>query len=247
MPTLSSLFEQHVLLSSEKQFKMMSRFGDLPWSYSMGTGTLRFQGPRGCEFPAQWLGSASKVNRSWMWAWANEERRIPEPLLQSSLALKAFGAANDIPELQSPLLDLSVFDDVVSGDDCFAWSYFALLAVGILDASCFYAADYDEGILYLLLSGTEIDDQPAFDKDQLWNCLNESFTKFGVSPRRALEAYCSSHGLPIVATSTSLQCSLSNGELLKVSVDARGELILSLSQLFPSWPWPNTQFLPRDS
>jgi hypothetical protein len=233
MAPLSDLFEQQVLLSAEKQNKMLRRFGDLPWSLSAARGTLQFQGPRGAEFPMQFLGTASKLDNTWLWSWANEDRPVPEPLLKSAQALKQFGAANGIIELETPRLDLKGVDG----------GYFALLASGVLEASCYYAAEYEEGALYVLVSGHEIDRQPSLNAGELWGYLNQLFATYpgAFRPRAALEKYCAAKSLPIVAEGDAVRCRMAGGELFEARLDARGDLILSFKAHFPSWIEPGTR------
>lgn len=57
------------------------------------------------------LGSFSHLDRSWLWAWANENYRADHPAVEPLRAVREYGRRHDIPELTIGRLDLSGFPD----------------------------------------------------------------------------------------------------------------------------------------
>lgn len=109
------------------------------WHFDLRAGAISFA--KQYRWQTQVLATESEASGTWLWAWANTDSNIPTHLLVASLALKAYGDQNGIPELTTPHLSL----DQVDG------STLALFASGICDANAYYGCPYEGGALFVLI------------------------------------------------------------------------------------------------
>jgi hypothetical protein len=136
---LPPLFCRYAAASFDKQRQFADLVETFDWRFNMDSGILSF-GDR-YQWRAQVLGTESEETQTWLWAWANEASKIPPPLLQASLAMKALGEQRLIEELTEPEVPLGKIDG----------HFFAMLASGVCQANSYYRAPYDGGTAYLLI------------------------------------------------------------------------------------------------
>lgn len=136
---LWAIFTHHAASAFAKQLHLDDLVGELDWHVDLGSGCLSF-GDR-YRWQTQVLGTASEINNSWLWAWANPSGIAPE-LLQAALALRDFGEQHGITELVEAQLPLAEIDG----------HFLALLASGLLDAGAYYRAPYEGGAAFLLIT-----------------------------------------------------------------------------------------------
>jgi hypothetical protein len=138
MISLSPVNYNSVVSYDQQQF-FINCINGRNWNFDLASGLLSF----GYEFcwKTHLLGTESVISNSWLWTWANTSSNIPAHLLVASLALKAYGEQNGIPELTTPQLSL----DKIDGHKL------ALLASGICEANAYYRCPYEGGALYVLI------------------------------------------------------------------------------------------------
>lgn len=139
-------FDHLAAVALHKQMALSDVVGeDYDWRYDMDDGRLTFSGPsvrgRSMSFAAQVLGSASDIEGTWMWAWANRASGIPPALTEASRKLMHYGEREMVPELVKPKLPLGDVDAHAV----------AMVASGLTNASFYYRGPYDGGAVFLLV------------------------------------------------------------------------------------------------
>jgi hypothetical protein len=139
LPNLGSETGRYIASSIDKQSHLLSLIRADHWNIDFSTGFLSF-GER-LRWHSQLFGTESEASGTWLWAWANTESNLPNHLLTTCLALKAYGEQHGIPELTTPQLPL----DRIDGHTL------ALLASGICEANAYYRCPYEGGALFVLI------------------------------------------------------------------------------------------------
>ncbi len=210
MTTLTEQLERYALASLEKQEKLAGLIGEHTVDIDYDSGMARFSG--GFEFPFQVLGTESDNTLTWLWAWADEQAGIPGGLLKSALQLRTWGEQNGLREFVIPSVDLDIADGRV----------ISLIAAGAAEAASFYREDYDGGALFLLLFGTAIDRQPAFDAAGLVRHFTELIMLGEFNHRNAILSYLRLKGLPFSDRGTAMDFELESRERMTVEFGTRG-------------------------
>jgi hypothetical protein len=132
--TLQPHVDRHVILSLEKQFRLLDLIGDRDWSADLEAGTMSFAAPkrrlRRSEPPIE-LGIAllgTEAEGSWLWGWANPGG-FPEPIVAAGRAVGDYGREHDLPPLYEP--ETAVDDDV-------SLERIGIIASGALDLKATY-------------------------------------------------------------------------------------------------------------
>lgn len=128
-----------LVVAFEKQLFFLGLVQERPSHFDRTTGLLSFGDQH--RWQTQIIGTVSEASNTWRWAWANAELNIPPHLLVVSLALKAHGKQNGIPEFTQPELPLAQFD----GDTL------ALHASSACEADAYYRCPHEGGALYVLI------------------------------------------------------------------------------------------------
>lgn len=141
---LLHLFVQHGMAAFDKQVYLQAMHDKQHWELRLDTGTLTYTGAHGVLQPyrVQPIGTHSATERTFRWAWANPGTFPDAALLASAQQLRAFGEAQQLPQLTTPEVPAL---DVRNAD------VFALIASGICRAGCYFRAVYPDGALYLLI------------------------------------------------------------------------------------------------
>ena len=118
--TLESLHLEHAASSFDKQAFLGRSIGAKHrWEFDLGTGTVTFN--RMLRYHVQILGTESKDDDTWLWAWANKASGLPARLIGHAEELRRLGQKNDIDALttgMSPIsseLNGNVFSRIASG------------------------------------------------------------------------------------------------------------------------------------
>lgn len=140
-PTFSSLFLEHIAPSYDKQTHLQEQLGDgHRFHYELASGLITFD--EQLSLATQILGTESYEQRTWLWAWANEQSAIPLDLLQAAGQIRQIGEQYAIPVLTAGQLHL---DQRING------YRLATVACGLTKSSGFYRAEYPGGAIYLLI------------------------------------------------------------------------------------------------
>ncbi len=186
---LQEVFDGVAASALDKQLYLGDRLGEHNWQFTQGVLTFACETGERLSYAAQILGTESDKTRTWFWAWANEASAIPPAQLRAALAVKNWGAQQQVPELVTPSLSVQA----VSGH------VLAMIASGLSDASFYYRGPYDGGAVFLLVKDPQyaptIDD-PLVRIASVFPELIGSAEMPISDPRAAFIEYLSFYGLP---------------------------------------------------
>jgi len=176
---LVALLEERFVETMVRQMRLQRLVGDTPpqWSLDLRRGVLEIA--PGWRFGVDVLGTESRNDDTFVWAWDNPSFRRDQT--RSARALREVGAQRSIPELvQHGALPL----------DRMEASLACLLGVGVTDADAYFVGERDEGDMGFLLHGGRLRDAP-FDRTDLPFALTR-VAAMPVSHRNAIEAFARS-------------------------------------------------------
>ena len=209
---LQHLFELHCLTSWDKQHRLASLVGDRDGQLNADAGTITFEFRY--VFPVQALGAESAADRTWLWAWADNESELPPSLLETVNRLWEYGERYDIEELVAASFPL----DGLTGD------YLALVAAGISRASCYYRRSVGDRAEYLLITAKMVDKQPPWRGAELVEAFRGLAGRFAFNHKTALLSYCVGRNLPVQETATGFVIQMPEGEVVRVQLDEAGRV-----------------------
>lgn len=221
MDNLKQLFERYALVSLEKQARLFRFLGEHFLELDLDAGVARFGADR--SFPFQVLGTESENSLTWLWAWADEHDEVPDGLLASALALRAWGKEQGIAELALPSLDLDRADGTM----------LSVIASEVCGASGFYRDHFEGGNLFLLLSGIALDERQAFDRQGLVRQLADLAARYEFDHRNALTSYFKARSIHTSAAEGSVSAQLANGERVIIGFDDAGRALTVNGEPFP--------------
>ncbi|WP_169238292.1 DUF6882 domain-containing protein [Candidatus Roseilinea sp. NK_OTU-006] len=188
--TFEDLFTKHGSASFDKQIYLDAMLGKCGWAFDLNSGVLAFRRPHAedLQLNVQVLGTESEDSRTWLWGWANPSN-IPAALLKSANELRAFGAADDVPELTTP--ELPITPEVNP-------QHIAMVACGVQRAGCFFRAPYPRGALYLLIKDPRYKRSVARPIPRIVRIFPAFLSRYPVHhPRAALLSYLQFYRLDV--------------------------------------------------
>ncbi|MDO7875496.1 hypothetical protein Q5H93_12200 [Hymenobacter sp. ASUV-10] len=199
--TEQELLERYAALAFDKQNDVYEVIGDNSWNVDMTAGTISF-GPQ-LVFPMQVLGSFSHSSETWLWAWANEQSDLPEPLLAQARQLRAYGEQYSIE-----LLTVSQFD--ATQTDLHA---IGSIASGMFGASGYYLANYGQGTLVVTIQSEQIDEVAKNDFARITTVFPQVISVFEMRHRPAFIHYLSAKGYAIAEAADAVTATVDAGTL----------------------------------
>src|SRR5688572_5893037 len=216
---LTTLFEDHVASSSEKQEHLARQIGEHAWRFDMGTGMLTFTRDEDVrETQVQLLGTQSFQSGTWLWAWANEESHIPADLLGAADHLKEVGARDRIASFTTP--ELAIDED--------EGHRLAMIASGMLAMPGYYRGPFGAGAAFFLIQEADWAFEQAPNRAlRIATFFPEVISRWELRDHaRALAGHVRYHGGEIVARdASSLTARLGGGDELIAAFDQQGRLI----------------------
>lgn len=148
-PQLAALLERTLVIALVRQARLQRLLGDEDhgWSSDLSENRLRL-GP-GAVYEIDVLGTQSRNNDTFVWAWSNPS--FSERQRMSSLMLRKVGREQRIPEL--------VEDGEVPLDRMEA-SLACLLGVGVADADAYFVGEHDGGAIAFLIHDEALRSEP---------------------------------------------------------------------------------------
>lgn len=195
------LLERYAALAHDKQNDVYEVIGDNSWNVDMTAGTISF-GP-GLVFPMQVLGSFAHDSQTWLWAWANEQSNLPEPLLSQANQLRAYGEQHSID-----LLAVSEFD--ANPNDLHT---IGSIASGMFGASGYYLANYGQGTLVVTFQSTQVDQVAKNDFARIATVFPQVISAFEVRHRPAFIHYLTAKGYAVAETADTVTATVDSGTL----------------------------------
>jgi hypothetical protein len=186
--SVQQLLEMYGGIVLEKQRNFEELIGDRSWQFEMATGEIAFGDD--LHFPVQILGTWS--SGTWLAAWANDKSGIPGSLLEHTFLLKKYGQENNID-----LLRISTFE----GDKNEGF-IISMIASGLFESGCFYAADYGDGIMFVTIDASYLNYSSADSHQKAFASFSQLISIFHVNHKRAFRNYLKAKGYEITEEGT---------------------------------------------
>lgn len=229
-PAFRQLMNRFYMVGQERQLAFEKQLGPgREWSLSLDDGTVSF-GPEqtwriqliGHYTPAESISKSvdgppageSEDEGLWRWSWA-DARSVPGPLLMAGRRLRQFAKKRGCPEL----LEEEYPPERVDLDP----RTLALVATGITEFPVFHSFPFRRGVLYAAI------DVPGFelgeaDPDHLVSIVEDSFDRFKLDDRTALETYFSSRGAMVSASAEGVAARWEDGRGIFASLGLDREM-----------------------
>ncbi len=209
--TLEELLEPFAAIGYEKQLRFQQAIGNLAWEFDMQKGKIKFD--KRHSFPAQIIGTFSKSQETFMWSWANIHSGIPEHHLKQAKAMKSYGEDQGIVDL---------FEDSFKVDLQFL-HVMGMIAVGMFRSSCYYLADYGQGIMLMTMQAPIVDQLAGDSASVMVRVFPEMISKFTVAHIPALTHYLELKGYEISEEGNMRKATKGNNSL-EVTFDELGRM-----------------------
>ncbi|MFT0213237.1 hypothetical protein VQ643_11640 [Pseudomonas sp. F1_0610] len=183
--TEQELIERFAVSGYDKQYNLSEVIGDRDWRVDLDTQKLYFA--EDICFDIQVLGTFSHATSTWLWSWANTQWELPPALLEQALALKNFGEEHDIPIFTQDMQEIEQQQVHLLG----------MLSSGMLSNSCYYAADYGDGILLMTINDKSIDDADSDDCARISSVFSQTISLFEMNHRKAFAHYLRDKGFKV--------------------------------------------------
>ncbi len=195
------LLEKYGAIVLEKQLDFADLIGEYPWSVDMKKGEISFT--EDLTFNFQIMGTFSHSSETWLWAWANEQSGIPEPLLEQALKLKKYGEEHNID-----LLTLSDFD--FSQEEL---HLMGTIAAGLFDNDAYYVADYGQGAMLVTINDDKIKNARKDSPQRVLTVFPQFISQFDVNHKNAFENYLMLKGYEVYETENAVKASKNGNEI----------------------------------
>lgn len=145
--SMAELYDQSFVLACEKQEILGEMVEGLNWSCDILEGKLTYGDDK--VFDIQVIGTYSENEKSWLWAWANNQSGIPETFLDTSIRMRELGTAHKLEDLTTPKLET----------DTDPGAYFSTIASVILQDSCYVPLTFKGLKVYVTVRSAELDNK----------------------------------------------------------------------------------------
>ncbi len=181
--SVQQLLEMYGGIILEKQRNFEELIGDRSWKFEMATGEISFGND--LHFPVQILGTWS--SGTWLAAWANDKSGIPASLLEQTFLLKKYGEENNID-----LLRIATFEG-----DKNEGLIISMIASGLFESGCYYAADYGDGIMFVTIAAKFLHQAATDSHQKAFALFSQLISVFDVNHKRAFRNYLKAKGYDV--------------------------------------------------
>lgn len=221
MSTINDYFEQFALISLEKQAKFERLIGEHFAEFDLDAGILKIDNE--LALPFQVLGTQSDNTLTWLWAWSEEHADVASEQAAAALKLKEWGLKQGLEEFCMPEVDIERADGMM----------ISLIACEVCKASCYYQDAYEGGAVFVLLSGSGIDRQPAFELSGFLRAFTDLASRYNFNHRNALLSYFRLKGLSFVEHGAFVTGKLESAEEIVMEFSGSGGVISLNGEAFP--------------
>ncbi|WP_053007480.1 DUF6882 domain-containing protein [Pragia fontium] len=186
------LIERYGGIALEKQGNFDELVQNFSWEADLDKGRISFAGKM--SFPLQVLGTLSYSSTTWLWAWANSRSEIPPALLQQALILKQYGEDGSIDLLSNGEYAADDRDLHIIG----------LIASGMFNASGYYLADYERGMMCVTVKSDDIDSTWQDSHHAILTTFPQLISLYEINHKNALSSYLKLKGYQVVDNGNQL-------------------------------------------
>ena len=161
-------------LALDKQENLADLIGETPGDLDLEKGIISFDD---IELPIQILGFFSQDQRQWSWAWDNESIGFEDKLIQSARQMKAIGDEFNIPEFNTPVINVDI-------NDCHA---LAMTTVSILNLDGYYAVSEEGLAIFVAIESDLVEENNSVQRFR--NSFAIFQKNFKIYPKIAFESY----------------------------------------------------------
>lgn len=215
-PTLEVMAAAYAAVVLERQLHLNDILADAPWSADLDAGELTV-GERTMSIAM--LGSSTDAGDIWEWAWDSPSYGPRHPAVEPTCKLIEIGARFDVPELSTGRIRLSGLYDAGSGGG----HTLAFAACGLLGAPAYYAAPYDGGSAWLLVTDPGVRSSGLRGAEAL-SLIRRATRMFPHDNRLTVETYLGAHGLSAVSDGDRVIAELP-GQTACFDFDEAGRLV----------------------
>lgn len=211
------LLARHAASTMLKQLALDDLVGKAgSWDFDRDAGTLRFG--KGPAHPIQLLGTEAAGDRTWLWAWANDQSDLPPAVLVAAEKLRKVGVERQLQELYVRKLPLAEVDG----------HRLAAIAVGLLGAGSYYRGPYGsgerQGAAYFLLTDFPRPAQVDGSAVRLLRAVELVTSTWEVDHRAVVRGLAADLRLRLEEKPDVLVVTSSKGEPVRFELDERGRL-----------------------
>lgn len=211
LPPFRALLTEFAGVAFDRQVYALDRLGDHDFSWDIDAGTITLAGG---AYLMQALGTTAEDVQSWVWAWAERERPLPEHVLNDARRVLAFGKSRNVPELITPALPLATNDP----------NELAMVASGLTGAHLYYRIPFEGGALYVLITDPTFGRSPSSPISRIPLVFPRLLDSIQVPARPALVSYMRASGLDVTEEPTRVTGRL-GADALIATFDAAGNLV----------------------
>lgn len=213
MATFDELFSIHVASSFARQLALGDFLGEHNWNVDIQQAVVDFGNER--IYPIQLIGTESKIEETWLWAWANEQSNLPDKILETSQRIREIGQQHQISELTEASFPLTV----ASGH------MLAMLSAGLAGNCCYYRGPYDGGALFFLVNDLPASVFAPVPTSRATTVISEVISQFDTDQHLMAESFLKSQGFTTTESNRVMTGTRPNGEIFNIEFDDRGLII----------------------
>ncbi|SIS47480.1 hypothetical protein SAMN05421766_102135 [Zobellia uliginosa] len=210
--SMHELYNQSFALACEKQEIFSEIVEGLNWSCDMLEGKLTYGDDK--VFDIQVIGTYSENEKSWLWAWANNQSGIPEAFLQTSLGMRDLGKAYDLEDLTSPKLQT----------DTDPGAYFSVIALGVFRDSCYVPLTFKGLKVYVTVRSAEVDDKSRTAPALICSHFTNLTASFQFPHKYCLFYYLMAKGYQVENSGNNILAKKGDDQILGI-FDLKGNLM----------------------
>ncbi|BDQ04801.1 MAG: hypothetical protein KatS3mg084_0319 [Candidatus Dojkabacteria bacterium] len=186
--SILDLLHTHICTAFDKQVALSEFLGqNYLWEIDLNKCVIKFSETaykKRVSPSIQVLGTESKIDNSWLWAWANPELQNLPKLIEKSHQLNTVGIENSIPLLTNSIIALDKFP--------YIGHLVSLIAVSYFNMSGYFRAEIKDGFAYVLLENLPL--ELKITPQKIINNFNKLTKIFDFDHKLALRVYLPHHG-----------------------------------------------------
>ena len=210
--SMAELYDRSFALACEKQEIFAKIVEGLDWSCDMLEGKLTYGDDK--VFDIQVIGTYSENEKSWLWAWANNQSGIPETFLQTSLAMRNLGTTHQLQDLTSPKLQ--------SATD--PGAFYSVIALGVFGDTCYVPLTFKGLKVYVTVRSKEVDGMARNEASLICSHFTNLTASYQFPHKYCLQYYLMAKGYQVENCGNNILAKKGKDQILGI-FDLKGKLM----------------------